>query len=120
MKRRGRLKFAAAALGAALVMTGGAAFAQDTALQDTALGVSIKDHRFTPAELHAPAKTPITLVVTNLDSTPEEFESKQMRLEKIVAGNGAITLHIRPLEPGRYRFFGEFHEDTAQGVLVVE
>jgi len=115
MRTMGRLKIALAALGGALAMAGGAALAQDAAL-----GVSIQDHRFSPAELHAPAKTPITLVVNNLDPTPEEFESKQMHVEKIVAGKGTITLHIRPLDAGRYRFFGEFHEDTAQGVLVVE
>jgi len=115
MRTMGRLKLALAARGGALAMVGGAALAQNAAL-----GVSIKDHRFSPAELHAPAKTPITLVVNNLDPTPEEFESKQMHVEKIVAGKGSITLHIRPLDAGRYRFFGEFHEDTAQGVLVVE
>ncbi len=115
MRTMGRLKLALAAMGCALAMAGGAALAEPAALS-----VSIKDHQFSPAELHAPANTPITLVVNNLDPTPEEFESKQLHVEKIVAGKGTITLHIRPLEAGRYRFFGEFHEATAQGVLVVE
>jgi hypothetical protein len=26
---------------------------------------------------------------------------------------------VGPLKPGRYPFFGEFHEQTAQGALVV-
>jgi hypothetical protein len=98
----------------AFIALGGAAFA------DQALSVSIKDHRFSPSELHASANTPITLTVRNLDSTPEEFESKHLRLEKVISGNGAVTLKIRPLEPGRYRFVGEYHEDTAEGFLVVE
>jgi Cupredoxin-like domain len=46
------------------------------------LRTSIKDHRFQPTELKAPANTPITLVVRNLDPTPEEFESKTLRVEK--------------------------------------
>ncbi len=97
-----------------------AASAAALAEGETTLGVSIKDHRFTPAELHAPAGAPITLVVKNLDSTPEEFESKQLHVEKIVAGNSEITVRLRPQKAGRYRFFGEYHEDTAKGELVVE
>jgi hypothetical protein len=27
---------------------------------------------------------------------------------------------IGPLEAGRYPFFGDFHQETAQGVLVVK
>jgi plastocyanin len=88
--------------------------------QESTLSVSIKDHRFSPAEIHAPANTAVTLVVKNLDATPEEFESKHLRVEKIIAGGGSATLHLRPLSAGRYRFFGEYHEDTAEGYLVVE
>ena len=104
-------------------LLGAAAIGASTSLasaQQASLSVSIKDHRFQPSELHAPANTPITLVVKNLDSTTEEFESKTLRVEKIVAGNGTITLQIRPLTAGRYRYFGEYHEDTAEGYLVVE
>jgi len=88
--------------------------------EGASLGVVIKDHRFSPAELHAPANTPITLNVQNADSTPEEFESKQLRVEKVIAGGAATTIRVRPLAPGRYRFFGDYHEDTAEGYLVVE
>jgi len=97
-----------------------AALAPGAFAAESALSVSIKDHRFSPAELHAPANTPLTLTVKNLDSTPEEFESKHLRVEKVIAGNGTATLKIRPLEPGKYRFFGDYHEDTAEGYLVVE
>jgi len=93
----------------------GAAFAQETSLS-----VAIQNHRFSPAELHAPANTPIALTVKNLDPTPEEFESKQLRVEKVVAGGASTTVRIRPLAPGKYRFFGDYHEDTAEGFLVVE
>lgn len=87
---------------------------------ETALSVSIQDHRFTPAELRAPAGKPIAITVKNLDATPEEFESKSLHVEKIVAGNSEIIVRLRPQKPGRYRFFGEYHEDTAKGELVVE
>jgi hypothetical protein len=84
------------------------------------LRTSIKDHRFQPTELKAPANTPITLVVRNLDPTPEEFESKTLRVEKVVAGNSEITIKLRPLAPGRYRFYGDFNEATAEGAVVAE
>ncbi|VTZ28131.1 Cupredoxin-like domain-containing protein [Methylocella tundrae] len=82
--------------------------------------LSLKDHRFQPAEAHAPAGKPITIEIKNLDATPAEFESKTLRVEKVVAGGGVITLQIRPLAPGRYRFFDDYHEDTTEGFLVVQ
>jgi hypothetical protein len=30
------------------------------------------------------------------------------------------TIKLRPLRPGRYPFTGEFHPDTANGVVVAE
>ena len=83
------------------------------------VNISMKDHRFMPAELQAPAHKPIVIVVKNLDSAPAEFESNMLRVEKVVTGGGTITLRIRPLEPGRYRFFDDFHPST-EGYLVVK
>jgi plastocyanin len=82
--------------------------------------ISIKNHRFEPAEPTVPAGKAITLIVHNRDATPEEFESHDLKVEKVVTGKGTITLHLRPLKAGRYRFFGEYHEKTAQGALIVK
>jgi hypothetical protein len=90
------------------------------AQQAVTLHTSIKDHRFQPSELKAPANTPLAIVIRNLDATPEEFESKTLRVEKVVAGNSEITLKLRPLAPGRYRFYGDFNEATAEGAITVE
>jgi plastocyanin len=83
------------------------------------VNISLKDHRFQPAELHAPAGKPITIIVKTLDPAPAEFESNMLRVEKVVTGGGTITLRVRPLAPGRYRFFADFHPET-QGYLVVQ
>ena len=80
----------------------------------------IKDHKFVPAELEVPANLKFELLVVNEDPTPEEFESHELNREKIVTGNGKITVAIGPLKPGRYPFFGEFHMDTAQGALIAK
>jgi cupredoxin-like protein len=89
------------------------------AQQRTTVPLALKDHRFEPAEPHAPAGQPLTILLKNLDPTPAEFESKTLRVEKVVVGGGQITIQIRPLAAGRYRFFDDFHEET-QGFLVVE
>ena len=83
------------------------------------LNIAMKDHKFQPAELHAPAGKPITIVVKNLDPAPAEFESNMLRVEKVVTGGGTITMRIRPLDPGRYRFFDDFHPST-EGYLVIK
>jgi hypothetical protein len=96
-----------------VTLAGGAA-----AQQGASLSISVKDHRFRPTELHAPANVPITLRLKNLDSTPMEFESVSLRVEKVVTGNGEGIIRLRPLSPGRYNFFDDFHQQT-NGVLVV-
>jgi len=82
--------------------------------------ISIKDHKFDPESLKFPAGKRVKLIVKNLDPTPEEFESNDIGFEKIIAGNSQATFRIKPLEPGTYIFFGEFHMDTALGHIVVE
>jgi plastocyanin len=80
--------------------------------------LTIKDHRFTPAELAIPANTKVKLIVVNQDATPEEFESHELNREKVVTGNASINVYIGPLKAGRYPYFGDFHQDTAQGALI--
>lgn len=82
--------------------------------------VTIKDHRFTPAELKVPANARVVITVVNDDATPEEFESHVLKVEKVIPGKAKAIVRVGPLEPGRYPFFGEFHEATAQGAVVAE
>lgn len=80
----------------------------------------IRDHRFQPAEINVPAHQKIRLLVENQDATPEEFESHELNREKVIAGHSKTTIYIGPLEPGRYPFYGEFHAETAQGVVIAK
>src|SRR5919199_950330 len=103
---------AALALGIAVLLS----LATPASAQEAvAVRLTIKDHRFQPAEVKVPAGRPITLRVRNADPTPEEFESKTLRVERVIPGNSETTFQMRALQPGRYKFFGEFHEATAQG-----
>jgi hypothetical protein len=103
---------------AALLCLVGAPLAE--AQETTTLSIALKGHRFVPAEAPAPANKPLVIEVTNQDPTPAEFESKTLRVEKVVAGGAKISVKIRALAPGRYRFFDDYHEDTTEGFLVVK
>ena len=80
--------------------------------------IEITGHRFVPDRIEVPARTKFRLLVKNNDATAEEFESTQLNREKVVAPGQTITIFLGPLAPGEYKFFGDFHKDTAQGVLI--
>jgi heme/copper-type cytochrome/quinol oxidase subunit 2 len=82
------------------------------------LTIAIKDHQFEPAEVHAPAGKPIAVTIKNLGSIAAEFESDALQVEKVIPPGREAVVRVRPLEPGRYNFFDDFHRAT-QGFLVV-
>lgn len=113
---RGSIVGIAAALlmGAALALAPRAAAADDT----VTLSLTLKDHKFDPAELHAPPGKPIDIKVKNAGDIVFEFESSDLHFEKIVPVGREAVVHVRPQQPGRYNFFDDFHHDT-QGYLIV-
>jgi plastocyanin len=82
--------------------------------------LTIEQHRFQPEEILVKAGAPFVLVITNKDATSEEFESKDLRLEKVIPAGKTIRLRLPALKPGTYGFFGEYHEATAKGRIVAE
>jgi len=82
------------------------------------LSITIKDHQFDPAELHAPPGKAIAIHVKNLDAIVSEFESGDLHFEKIIPVGNEAVVYVRALQPGRYNFYDDFHHDT-QGFLVV-
>jgi len=88
--------------------------------QDAPYTLILKDHKFQPTEIEIPADKKIMLIVKNQDPTPEEFESIELRREKVVPGGEQITVYIGPLKPGRYEFFGDFNPATARGHIVAK
>ena len=108
--------FAIALLAATPIHCPAGALAEDP----FALGLTLKDHVFDPSELKAPAGKDIAITLKNEDDSFEEFDSDSLRTEKIVTAKGKVTIKLKPLAAGRYPFRGEFHDATAQGVLIVE
>jgi Cupredoxin-like domain len=82
--------------------------------------LSYKDKTFDPAEIGAPANTPIVIKFRNLDRDAMEFESDALHIEKVVRAGSEATFKIRAQKPGRYEFFDEYNEKTARGALVVK
>ncbi|MFI4976775.1 MAG: cupredoxin domain-containing protein [Caulobacterales bacterium] len=84
----------------------------------TAITVTLKGHRFTPADITVPAGQKVRIVLVNQDAATEEFDSHDLRVEELVTPNGRTTFSIGPLKPGAYSFMGEFHAATAEGRVV--
>jgi heme/copper-type cytochrome/quinol oxidase subunit 2 len=114
MIRNAGATFGLTALACVLVMYAGAVRADEA----VTIAITIKDHTFDPAEVHAPAGKPISISVKNLDAIAAEFESDALHVEKVVPPGREVVVRVRPLEPGRYNFLDDFHRAT-QGVLVV-
>lgn len=102
-------------VGGALLFAGERAEAQ----QSASVSISVKDHRFQPGQISAPANRPLSIKVKNLDGAAMEFESVSLRVEKVIAASSEGVVNVRALAPGRYEFFDDFHQET-RGVLVVE
>ena len=89
------------------------------AQQATELQVTYSKGQFQPSELRAPADKPVTFRVKNLDAKAMEFESKSLRVEKVVAANSEGVINVRALKPGHYEFYDDFN-DKARGTLTVQ
>ncbi|MEA2884322.1 MAG: hypothetical protein QOH32_3578 [Bradyrhizobium sp.] len=101
---------------AVAVVTAAGAQAQ----QATEIPLSYKDKKFDPPEISAPANMPIVIKLKNLDAKAMEFESKTLKVEKVVAGGSDAVINVRAQKPGRYEFFDEYNEKVARGALVVK
>ena len=82
--------------------------------------LTIEQNRFRPDEIRVKAGKPFVLVITNKDGAAEEFESKELRIEKVVPAGKTMKIRVRALKPGTYPFVGEYHEKTAQGRIIAE
>jgi hypothetical protein len=108
MLKRAALFGTAALLGLAAV----AAFGADP------LQLEIKTQAFAPQELQVPAGIKVQLIIRNDDDLPAEFESYDLSREIVVPAHGQVKLFIGPLDPGRYRFFNDFHQESEGWVVV--
>lgn len=82
--------------------------------------IVIKEHHFTPDVLKVKAGEKFKLIIDNQDDTPEEFESSELKREKLIKAHKKGSVLLGPLSKGSYAYVGEFNEATAKGSIVVE
>ena len=98
------------------VFTGTPASAQE----DPTFRIEFRDGEMSPREIIVPANTRIRLDLHNLGETPAEFESHELKKEKVLAPKTSAVLVIRTLAPGRYTFFDDFHPGNPPAVLIAK
>ncbi|HWX01353.1 cupredoxin domain-containing protein [Collimonas sp.] len=81
--------------------------------------LEMKDGVLNPARIEVPAGKKIKIEIINAGKSAAEFESVQLRKEKVLAPGAESFVVIAPLSPGEYKFFDDFHA-TAQGVIVAK
>lgn len=82
--------------------------------------LTLKGQAFSPPELKVPAGEPFIIRLKNENDAPAEFESKEMKFEKVVAGHSEILTKVKALPGGEFEYYDEYHEDTARGTIVSE
>ena len=107
-----RLIRPAAAVLVAMLAT--AAFAQDVPL----FKLVARDGKFEPATLEVPAGKRVRIEVSNQNAKAIEFESKDLKQEKVIAPGKSAVFTLNALKPGEYKYFDEFQQSTGQGRVV--
>jgi len=95
----------------------GAGLARTVAAAETVFKLSVRDQKFDPERLEVPAGVKLELHITNNGPKPMEFESADLRREKVIAPGQTAVLYVGPLRPGTYVFFDDFHS-TTRGELI--
>jgi hypothetical protein len=90
------------------------------AADEATFRIEFNDGQVTPQRLEVPANRRLILELSNKGQTPAEFESRELRKEKVLAPGADTSLVIRGLDPGEYDFFDDFHPDAKPAVLVAK
>lgn len=100
----------------ALLFSTVASFAED----DPVFVIKFADGKIDPQVLEVPADSRFKLVLQNEGTSPVEFESTELRREKVLGAGTTSFIIIRRLDPGEYRFFDDFHPDTPPATLIAK
>jgi hypothetical protein len=95
------------------------AAAVSTAADLPTFKLEMKDGVLNPARIAVPAGQKIKIEIHNIGQSAAEFESVQLRKEKVLAPGAQSFVVIAPLQAGEYKFFDDFHTQ-AQGVIVAK
>ena len=79
-----------------------------------------RDGVFEPATLEVPAGKRFKIAISNAGKGPMEFESRDLRQEKVLAAGASSSIVINGLKPGSYPFFDDFHPDSGKAFIVAK
>lgn len=97
----------------------GAALLAEEATDDAPILIVIENHHFTPTTFTVPTGKRFRIQLTSHDTSVDEFESYDMKFEKIVVPGNTITVFAGPMHPGTYSFFDDYHPDAKGTVIAV-
>jgi hypothetical protein len=86
--------------------------------EDPVFHLKFKDGTIEPVVTTVPANTRLKLVLTNDGVTPVEFESIELRKEKVIGPGVTTFIIIRRLDEGEHSFFDDFHPGAPKAKLV--
>ncbi|MEO5765729.1 MAG: cupredoxin domain-containing protein [Casimicrobiaceae bacterium] len=82
--------------------------------------LEVRDGVFEPATLEVPAGRRFKIEISNVGKGAIEFESRDLRQEKVLAPCAKSSVVINALKPGTYTFFDEYHPNLPKGKIVVK
>ena len=85
---------------------------------DQLVTLVIQNHTFSPSSFEVPAGERFRIQLTSHDESVDEFESYDMKFEKIIVPGNTVTVFAGPLHPGTYTFFDDYHPDQAKGTVT--
>jgi hypothetical protein len=80
----------------------------------------VRDGVFEPLKIEVPAGKRFKIEISNEGRSPIEFESRDLKQEKVLASGAKSSVVINGLKPGDYVFFDEHHPDTPKGQIVAK
>jgi len=86
--------------------------------EDPVFTIKFADGKIDPPVVEVPANRRFKLILQNEGTTPVEFESNELRREKVLGAGTTSFIVIKRLDPGEYDFFDDFHLDTPPAKLI--
>ncbi|MGV8843425.1 MAG: cupredoxin domain-containing protein [Pseudomonas sp.] len=80
----------------------------------------MQDGHFSPQHIEVAAGQRFKIVLHNQGQGPAEFESKPLRVEKVLSPGVQSFVVIHPLRPGQYSFFDDFHLELPAGSIIAK
>ncbi|SCK28650.1 cupredoxin domain-containing protein [Vogesella sp. LIG4] len=87
---------------------------------DNIVKLSVDENGFNPKQLNVTAGQDFVIEVQNGSKKAIEFESKPLRVEKVIAAGKTVQLKVKALKAGSYKFVNEFNEDKVKGEIVAK